>query len=68
VFPTPGFGAPYPAGMVWPLWCGPCAGFWHVPLQSMWRADFEYQAKEPLAVNLNIDTSMAQDPLVRVSA
>ena len=32
----------------------------------MWRADFEYLNKEPLAVNLNIDTSAPQDPLVQV--
>ena len=43
------------------------AAFWHAPLQNMWRVEFEYLAKEPLAVNLNIDTSAQQVPLVKVS-
>ncbi len=41
--------------------------FWFVPTQQMWRADFEYLNKEPLAVKLNIDASSKEiDPMVQV--
>lgn len=40
--------------------------FWFVPTSSMWRMDFEYRNKEPLAVMLNIDPSLGQEPLVQV--